>query len=185
MKKRGLDFFYIVGTNDSVSPALLKLGEQHPDFPHYIVPGGQHGGPADAGFSTRTPQLPATTETYRTFCLAHFFHKRTLPEAPEISVQNYSETDQATITATFANGIEPENNSLAWSENRHRPYTLAFEYDTWQKLEMKKIGPGTYEATIPLGGKPIEFLTTHTDTSNGLPFHFSSSLRRLSRLDAR
>ena len=87
LRKRGAEIFYNVGTNDSVSPALLDLGRKFPDFPINIVPGGQHGGPATAGFTRRVPQMSSSQQNLRSFALHHFFGKRKMISAPKIVYQ--------------------------------------------------------------------------------------------------
>ncbi|MBI3881358.1 MAG: hypothetical protein HY301_15005, partial [Verrucomicrobia bacterium] len=76
LKKRGLEIFYNVGADDSVSPDLLELGRRFPDFPIYIVPGGQHGGPKDSGFTRQVPSQPEVEDNLFTFAQHHFFGAR-------------------------------------------------------------------------------------------------------------
>jgi hypothetical protein len=71
--RRGLEYFFNAGTNDSVTPALVKLGKMYPKFPIYIVPGGQHGGPGDAGYTRRVTIQPEVSEFFHSFCMHHFF----------------------------------------------------------------------------------------------------------------
>lgn len=179
-KQRGLDFFYVVGTNDSVSPALLELGKSAPTFPHYIVPGGQHGGPATAGFTTRVPGLDETVENFKSFCLSHFFQARSLPATPEISYRYEAGNHTLEVTVRFTDGSQPQDNQLSWCADRHRPYTLAFEYDTWQNVAIEKTAPDTFRGTIeiPPTAKAIDFLSTHRHIANDLPFNLSSAYQR-------
>jgi len=182
LKERGLDFFYFVGTNDSVSPALLTLGKSLPRFPLYIAPGGQHGGPANAGFTVRTPLIPEAAENFKTFCLSHFFDARPLPTTPTIRHRLLTGDKRLEVVTTFTSDTEPQANTLSWSIDRHRPYTLAFEYDTWQSTEMQKIADYTYRAVIeiPVGAETIDFLSTHRHVANELPFNLSSAYQRIS-----
>ncbi len=84
VRQRGLEFFYHVGTNDSVCPVLRQLGEKHPDFPLYILPGGQHGGPKSSGFTLQTPTQPEVDENLLALARHHFFSARSLPTTPKI-----------------------------------------------------------------------------------------------------
>lgn len=180
LEKRGLDYFYFVGSNDSVSPALLQLGKSLPHFPLYIAPGGQHGGPADAGFTVRTPLIPEAAENFKTFCLSHFFEVRPLPATPTINHLLHADGKHLEVVTTFTDDNEPQTNTLSWSINRHLPYTLAFEYDNWQSTAMEKIAAYTYRATIeiPASANTIDFLSTHRHLKNDLPFSVSSAYQR-------
>lgn len=179
LEERGLEIFYNFGTNDSVSPALIELGEQVPDFPICIIPGGQHGGPATAGFTRQVPLLPEVQENLTSFARHHFFGDRGMPKAPQIESR---ETESGVeVLVTFPDGIEPERNELWWSFDRNPPYTLSFEYDHWDAANLERGEDGNYTATIPVGKgvKRIDFLSLHTHTENGLPITFSSCYWRV------
>ncbi len=180
LEKRGLEYFYFVGTNDSVSPALLALGKTLPHFPLYIAPGGQHGGPATAGFTVRTPLIPEASENFKTFCLSHFFDARPLPSTPTINHLLLADGKHLEVVTTFTDDTEPQTNTLSWSINRHRPYTLAFEYDSWQSTEMEKIADFTYRAIIeiPADANTVDFLSNHRHVKSELPFNVSSAYQR-------
>ncbi len=177
IKKRGLDYFYLVGTNDSVSPGLVELGRQHPDFPICIIPGGQHGGPTTVGFTKQVPKLPLSSENFTAFAHHHFFGDRKLPGVPTISLKRNRELKQYLVSVQFSEGVEPESNELWWSINRNAPYTLPFEYDKWESSTMEKTGVGRYEAAIlsvPTEQGQIDFLSLHRHIENGVPFTVSS-----------
>ncbi|MCG8600055.1 MAG: hypothetical protein MI807_07940 [Verrucomicrobiales bacterium] len=179
LSERDLTIFYNVGTNDSVSPALRKLGKKLPDLPICIIPGGQHGGPANAGFTTRTPLLPEIKENLVSFAKAHFQEARSLPEMPAISAQRVA--SQLNVIVTFPDGTEPEKNELWWCSNRNRPYTLPYEFDEWKSIPLEQDERGVFLATIPLEktDKRIDFLSLHTHTENHLPLTFSSRYQSL------
>ncbi len=181
LKKRGLDIFYNVGTNDSVTPDLLKLGKQRPDFPICIIPGGQHGGPATAGYTSRVPLLPEVLENFISFARHHFFGDRKMISPPKLVSKFDRETKTLSVTATFSDGIEPEKNELWWNLNRSLPYTLPFEYDHWDSIPMKKTGAGQFTVTVKIEEVPkqLDFLTLHTHTENELPLTISSPYRRI------
>jgi hypothetical protein len=179
VRDRGLEFFYNAGTNDSVTPALLELGRKYPEFPIYIVPGGQHGGPGDAGYTRRVTVQPGVVQNFDSFCRHHFFGERSLPETPEIKAVKIGE--RIVVTTHFQNGARPEQNELSWSFNRHQPYSLPFEYDRWQSVEMLHSGNNRWQAEIPLpdNAMSIQFVSTHVDRENDIPFSISSPLKEM------
>lgn len=181
VRKRGLAFFYHVGTNDNVCPALRQLGEKHPDFPIYILPGGQHGGPKTSGFTLQTPTQPEADENLFAFARHHFFDARSLPTPPKLEVVALG--NRLRVTVQIVAGTVPQRNALSWCVNRHPPYTLATEYDHWEAvpLTLNADGLGSAEIEIPANAKTIDFVSTHTHEEGGLPIHFSSPYRRWSR----
>lgn len=181
VKARGLEYFYHVGSNDNVCPALIGMGQKHPDFPLYILPGGQHGGPKSSGFTLQTPSQPEADENLMTFARHHFFGARALPETPTLMVA--TESGMLKITVRFAKGTAPQINALSWCVNRHPPYTYATEFDHWQSMPLSVISKDTCtaEIQIPADAKTVDFISTHTDEQKGLPFHFSSSYQRWTR----
>ncbi len=181
LKERGLEVFYNVGTNDSVTPSLVALGETYPDFPICIIPGGQHGGPATAGYTRRTPTLPEVQDNFLSFALHHFFDARAMVNSPELTHEWNQESNELTVVVKFGDGTEPDSNTLWWSLNRSRPYTLAFEYDTWESTPMIKTGEGHYEVTVPIQDRPMEIdlITQHTHIENNLPLTLSSRYAKI------
>ncbi|MCB1232843.1 MAG: hypothetical protein KDN19_21545, partial [Verrucomicrobiae bacterium] len=181
LKKRRLEVFYNVGTNDSVSPALIELGERFPGFPVCIVPGGQHGGPTTAGFTRQVPKQPEIQDNFLSFARHHFFGDRTFLKTPEIESDWNPETKTLLVTAGFPEGTEPETNTLWWNVDRHEPHTLPFEYDHWDSVEMKPSGPSRYQASITLPDAPqrLDFVSVHTQTENDLPLTISSPYQRI------
>jgi hypothetical protein len=175
VEARDLAFFWNVGTNDSVSPALKKVGEEHPDFPLCIIPGGQHGGPATAGFTKRVPSQPEVEENFLSFALSHFEEARTMPTAPKLEMKR--SRNALVVIATFPNGLEPERNDVYFSFNRHEPYTLDFEFDEWSAAAMEKTGAGVYTGKISLpegaDSQRVDIVTLHRHLENGLPITFS------------
>jgi len=179
LKKRGLEIFYNLGTNDSVSPSLIELGDEFPEFPVCIIPGGQHGGPANAGFTRQVPKLPGIKDNFVSFAKHHFFGERDMPATPKIESEVSS--GELHIAVTFPDGTEPERNEIWWSTNRHSAYTLPFEYDRWDAANLTREDDGRYVATIPVrdGANRVDFLSLHTDTENALPITFSSPYQRV------
>jgi hypothetical protein len=182
VKARGLDYFWNVGTNDSVSPALLEVGKQYPEFPLCIIPSGQHGGPATAGYTTRVPTLPEVEANFLSFALYHFKRARSMP-GPPIIVVDLIENGGVKVTAVFPDGLKPEMNELSFVFNRNEPYTLAFEFDEWSTVEMARKAPGVYEAEIALPNdvsvKSLDLVTVHRHVENGLPITFSGPYQRV------
>lgn len=181
LKQRGLEIFYNVGTNDSVSPGLVDLGKKFPDFPVYIVPGGQHGGPKGSGFTRQVPTLPEVEDNLFAFAQHHFFGARAMIAPPMLQTAWDAKSRTLKVTVTFADGTEPQKNKLSWSVNRHPPYTFAFEYDRWQTAALTRTAPTTFTGTITIeaGVQAVELLSTHTHTENKLPLSVSSPLVRV------
>ena len=181
LRRRGFELFYIVGSNDNANPWLVELGQRHPDFPIYIVPGGQHGGPTTTGFTLQVPTLPATQENLQVFARHHFFGTPKLPAAPRMERRLDPATRRLAVTVVFPDGAEPEDNKLWWSVNRHPPASLPFEYDPWQSMALRKIAPGTYagEATYPHDARTIDFVSTHRHLADGSSFRVSSAMQKV------
>jgi hypothetical protein len=181
LRKRGLDIFYNVGSNDSVTPALRELGRRFPDFPICIIPGGQHGGPSTAGFTRRVPTLPEIQANFLSFARHHFFGHRKLIATPIIAGTWNPDSRSLSVKVVFPDGSEPQANSLWWNSDRSQPYTLPFEYDRWNTAPLRKTGPGAYATSIALKSTParIDFLSLHTHTEKQMPLTVSSAYRRL------
>lgn len=180
VRARGLEFFYHVGTNDNVCPALRSLGEQHPDFPLFILPGGQHGGPRTSGFTLQTPSRPEADENLHAFACHHFFGDRGLPSAPELHIVSEGGGAALKVTLTLEEGVRPSVNLVSWCVDRSPPYTYAAEYDHWESAALTETSPGVFTAEVPVpaGAGAIDLVSTHTHVENGVPFHFSSAYHR-------
>lgn len=180
LKQRGLQIFYNVGTNDSVSPALLELGNRVPDFPICIIPGGQHGGPADAGYTRRVPQVSEIQDNLLSFARCHFHGARKMIAAPQIDGQWNAETRIFRVSVTFPKTVQPQKNEIWWSLNRSEPYTLPFEYDSWTSVPLTRDESGTYRAELTFSKTParLDYVSLHTHTQNDLPLTISSPYRR-------
>jgi hypothetical protein len=181
LRRRGLEIFYNVGANDNVSPALVELGKRFPEFPIYIVPGGQHGGPKDAGFTRQVPSQPEVEANLHTFAMHHFFDARPLVAAPKLTTKWNRRTRTLQVTVRFPDGTEPQRNEVSWSVNRHVPYTLAFEFDSWESAPLQRTGKGTFsgEVKLPESARTVEIVSTHTHTQQQLPLSVSSPLQRV------
>ena len=179
-KRKGLDYFYMLGTNDSVTPDLLKLGRNWPEFPLCIIPGGQHGGPGGADYTRRVTVQEETLANLETFARYHFFGERSALRGPRIEREWSAEDRRLTVTARFSEGQDPEANELWWSVDKSCPHTLYFEYDTWESTPMKRLGNGLFEATIavPESARRVDFVSTQKHTENNLPWHASSPYLR-------
>lgn len=181
LKQRGLEFFYNEGTNDNVSPGLLELGKRFPDFPNYIVPGGQHGGSKETGFMRQVGSLPEVEENLFAFAQHHFFNARPLIATPKVTLQSNSAKQRLQVTVTFPDHSEPQKNDLWWSVNRHPDYTLQMEYDEWQSSSLQRIGPGIFAGEIVLQAEAttLDFVTVHQHEHGGSTLTLSSALTRV------
>lgn len=181
LRQRGLEIFYNVGCNDSVTPALRQLGERYPDFSICIIPGGQHGGPKDAGYTRRVPLMQEVQDNFLSFARHHFFRDRRMIKVPKIEGTWSPSARRLQVSVTFPDGTEPEKNELWWNVNRSEPYTLPFDYDEWKPVELKRNSVGAYVGEVRLKMPPrrIDFVSLHTHTENGLPLTVSSPYRRI------
>jgi hypothetical protein len=176
VRERGLEFFYHVGTNDNVCPGLRQLGKFHPDFPIYILPGGQHGGPSTTGFTLQTPTQPEADENLLAFARHHFFSDRSLPVCPPHRLRLNEQRSILVVKTQFPKTAVPQSATLAWCANRHAPYTIAAEYDQWQSqaLDLQADGSGRGTIKLPSQIQAIDVVVTYESHENGIPFHFSS-----------
>ena len=182
LQKRGLEVFYNQGSNDNVGPGLLELGRRFPDFPIYIVPGGQHGGAKETGFTKQVGGLPEVDENLLAFARHHFFNDRRMVATPRIITQWDAATRHLNVTATFPDGSAPGENTLWTSPDRHPDYSMQMEYDAWTATPMSSRKAAVLDAglTVPAGTKTLDLVTVHAHQENGSTLTVSSPLLRLS-----
>lgn len=165
LKKRGVDILYCQGSNDNVSPGLIELGEKFPQLPVYIMPGGQHGGAKEAGFTKAAASQPDVDDNLYAFALHHFFNARRLIEPPKLTATLDKESRQLQVTVVFPDGTEPQVNEMHWSVNRHPDYSMQMEFDAWSSAPLEKTGKATYAGTVKLEGevkvKTVDVITVH------------------------
>lgn len=176
LKQRGLEVFYNQGSNDNVGPGLIELGQRFPDLPIYVVPGGQHGGAKETGFTKQVGGLPEVDENLFAFAMHHFFGTRRMVAPPKIVTQWNKDTRTLHVTATFPDGSEPQKNALWVSLDRHPDYSMQMEYDAWSSLPMTKTGTAAYEAdfVVPAGAKTVNYETVHEHEEAGSTITLSS-----------
>lgn len=187
LEKRGVDILYCQGSNDNVSPGLLELGEKFPQLPVYIMPGGQHGGAKEAGFTRPVASQPSVDANLQAFALRHFFGRHRQCPRPRLSVQRSGPGPRFEITVELGDGSEPESNEVFWSVNRHADYTMQMEFDAWQSAPLQRLrpagqnGPGVWRGEVSLDGDPktVDFITVHKHTADGTTFTVSSHIRRV------
>ena len=189
LKKRGVEILYCQGSNDNVSPGLLKLSEdkRYSALPVYIMPGGQHGGAKEAGFTKPVASQPDVDENLYTFAMRHFFgvHKK-IPR-PYPLVKWDKETHRFEITVLLADGTEPQSNEVFWSVNRHPDYSMQMEFDEWKSAPLQTSPPSkknhqrTYKGEVTIEGdlKTVDFITVHKHTEDGTTFTISSHVLRV------
>lgn len=183
VRSRGLEYFYHVGTNDNVCPGLLELGQQYPDFPIYILPGGQHGGPKTTGFTLQTPTQPEVSENLYYFARHHFFDLGSIPASPSVRVTLDERRARLKVEVKTAETAAHRTNRLFWCENRQPPYTFAAEYDQWREVPLTESTDHLLQAeiAIPASAKTIDIVSLHQSAQDDLPFHYSSPYTRWSR----
>lgn len=181
LQKRGVDILYCQGSNDNVSPGLLELGEKFPQLPVYIMPGGQHGGAKEAGFTKPVASQPDVDANLHAFALRHFFGTHKQMPSPRLSVKRNNETQRFQITVELPDGTEPESNDVFWSVNRHPDYSMQMEFDEWKSAPLQKSGKVTYAGEVMLEGdaKTVDFITVHKHTADGTTFTVSSHIVRV------
>ena len=181
LSKRGVEILYIEGSNDNVSPGIVALGERFPDLRAYIVPGGQHGGAKEAGFTKPAASQPDADETLYAFAMHHFFGKRSLPAAPKLTTNWDKATHRVTVKAVFPDGTDPQKNDVWWSINRHPDYSMQMEFDPWTNAPLKRTAPGTFEGEITIEGEPktLDIITVHAHKESGSTLTLSSPEVRL------
>lgn len=181
LRQRGTEVFYNQGSNDNVSPGLVELGRLYPKLPMLVVPGGQHGGAKEAGFVKSVGSLPEVDANLFAFAQHHFFGTRRMVAPPEVRTRWDAKTKHLSVTVTFPDGSEPQENSLWWSVNRHPDYSIAMEFDAWSSVPMKKTSASTYEAETSVEGEvnTLDVITVHAHTESGTTLTVSSPELRL------
>lgn len=187
LKQRGVDMLYCQGSNDNVSPGLLELGEKFPQLPVYILPGGQHGGAKEAGFTRPVTAQPSVDANLLAFALRHFFGTHRHFPSPRLSVKRHGPSPRFEITVELADGSEPESNEVFWAVNRHPDYTMQMEFDAWQSAPLQllrpagKNGPSACRGELSLDGDPqtVDFISVHRHTADGTTFTVSSHILRV------
>jgi hypothetical protein len=181
LRQRGTEVFYNQGSNDNVSPGLVELGRLFPKLPVLVVPGGQHGGAKEAGFVNSVGSLPEVDANLFAFAQHHFFGTRRMVAPPEVRTRWDAKTKHLSVTVTFPDGSEPQENSLWWSVNRHPDYSIAMEFDAWSSVPMKKTSVSTYEAETSVEGEvnTLDVITVHAHTESGTTLTVSSPELRL------
>lgn len=183
LKKRGVDILYCQGSNDNVSPGLIELGEKFPGLPVYIMPGGQHGGAREAGFTKPVNTQADVDENLYAFAMHHFFDTRRLIASPRLEAKPDAGLKRCQVSVTFPDGAEPQSNELYWSVNRHPDYSILMEFDTWQSMSLKADGKGAYSAEVILDdeAKTVDFISVHRHQEAGITLTVSSHEMRLTR----
>ncbi len=105
LQKRGVEIFYNEGSNDQVSPGLLELCKRFPEFPLYVVPGGQHGGAKEAAFLKQVGGLPEVDENLYAFAQHHFFNARPMIAPPHLEQHWDAATHHLQVTVTFPDKV--------------------------------------------------------------------------------
>ena len=181
LQKRGVEILYCQGSNDNVSPGLIELGEKFPQLPVYIMPGGQHGGAKEAGFTKPVASQPEVDENLYAFATHHFFSTRRLIAPPKLETKWDRNAHRLFIRVLFPDGTEPQSNEVFWSVNRHPDYTMLMEFDAWNSAPLRKTGDSTFEGETPIEGdvSTLDVITVHRHQESGTTLTISSPERRL------
>lgn len=181
LQKRGVEILYCQGSNDNVSPGLVELGEKFPQLPVYIMPGGQHGGAKEAGFTKPVASQPDVDENLYAFATHHFFGTRRLIAPPKLETKWDKASGRVSIRVTFPDGAEPQSNEVFWSTNRHPDYTMLMEFDAWQSAPLSRTGDATFEgeASVQAGASTLDVITVHRHQEAGTTLTISSPELRL------
>lgn len=183
LKKRGVDILYCQGSNDNVSPGLIELGEKFSQLPVYIMPGGQHGGAKEAGFTKPVAAQPDVDENLYAFALHHFFGTRRMIESPKLAVTPEKGMQRYSVSVVFPDGTEPESNEIFWSVNRHPDYSFLMEFDSWNSAPLRRTGKGNYSGVVIADGKveTVDFISVHKHVEAGTTLTVSSHVMRVGR----
>ena len=181
LAKRGVEIFYCEGSNDNVGPGLIELGKRFPQLPIYVMPGGQHGGAKEAGFTKSVASQADVDDNLYAFATHHFFGTRRGIQSPQMTVQRDKQTQHFSLSVTFPDGAEPQSNEVFWSVNRHPDYSMQMEFDEWKSAPMEKQAEATYKAEITIEGdvKTVDFISVHKHTEAGTTFTISSAELRV------
>jgi hypothetical protein len=181
LQQRGLEIFYIQGSNDNVSPGLLNLCKRFPGLPMTVLPGVQHGGAKEAGFMKQVGSQPELQDSLYAFAQHHFFNTRPMVAAPTISQHWDKASQRLQVTVSFPDHSEPQTNQLWWSIDRHPDYTLQMEYDTWQSVPLHATGPATFAGEVQLQtpAHTLDFISVHSQTTAGSTLTLSGPLSRI------
>ena len=181
LQKRGVEILYCQGSNDNVSPGLVELGEKFPQLPVYIMPGGQHGGAKEAGFTKPVASQPDVDENLYAFATHHFFGTRRLIAPPKLEAKWDKASGRVSFRVTFPDRAEPQSNEVFWSTNRHPDYTMQMEFDAWQSATLRRTGAATFEgeASIETSASTLDVITVHRHQEAGTTLTISSPERRL------
>ncbi len=181
LQKRGVEILYNQGSNDNVGPGLIELGERFPQLPVYIMPGGQHGGAKEAGFTKSTASQPDVEDNLYAFATHHFFGTRRLIEAPKLTATWNKETHHLSISVKFPDGTEPQSNEVFWSVNRNPDYSMQMEFDKWASAPLQKAGSATFAGEVAVEGDvtTLDIITVHKHTEANTTLTISSPELRL------
>lgn len=177
--RRGVDYFFQIGTNDNITPRLTDFYEKYPRFAAYIVPGGQHGTDG-VGNQKRTPTLPEVKANTLAVFSHHFFGDRPRMQTPR--VQYDLDGREVRVEAVFDAGPAAHAGTLYWSLDRPPEGSLPYEHSPWQAAPLAQTKQRTWtgEIRLPSGASTIDLLTVFADDVNGMPMCISGPLRRLS-----
>ena len=145
------------------------------------MPGGQHGGAKEAGFTKPVASQPDVDENLYAFATHHFFGTRRLIAPPKLETKWEKASGRVSIRVTFPDGAEPQSNEVFWSVNRHPDYTMHMEFDTWQSAPLRRTGAATFEgeASVEAGASTLDVITVHRHQEAGTTLTISSPERRL------
>jgi hypothetical protein len=176
--RRGVVYFFQLGTNDNVTPRLADLYEKYPRFSSFVVPGGQHGTDG-VGNQKRTPTLPEVKANSLAVFSNHFFGDRPRMRTPKLSFER--QKGRVRVEVTFDKEPLAQTGTLYWSLDRPPEGSLPYEHSPWKSAPMKRTGERTWtgDIALPPGTRTIELVSVHSDNVNGMSMYVSSPLRRL------
>ncbi|MCB9382981.1 MAG: hypothetical protein H6509_00080 [Bryobacterales bacterium] len=171
----GVEWLYVNGTNDNVTPGVLATSRRYPAWNVLLLPGGQHGS-AGFGFERRTPTAPETVATVQAFFEHHFFGEPTLPAKPKLLAAQSG--DELYVAVEFpAEGPAPEEGTIHWSFDRPPAGTWDYQYSQWGEAKLERVSERGWEAYIPVkaGARSVDVLSLH----GAAGAFVSSNLRRI------
>jgi len=160
LKSKNAQYYFFVGTNDSLTMDVPRLAEEYPDHPITYYPGGRHGGkPPLLGVSV-TPDSEEAKASRIAFFSEFYLGEDAVLEKPDIQYRYNSEDRTLSVTVTFREDT-PSKVALHFAFDRFAAGSVGYEYDVWQEQAMKKKNNRTWQlnVVIPEHVKTVSMLS--------------------------
>lgn len=147
LEQKAAQYYFFVGTNDSLTMEVPRLAEEYPDHPITYYPGGRHGGkPPLLGVSV-TPDSEEAKASRIAFFSGFFLGQDAVLEKPDIQHRYNSEDRTLSVTVTFREDT-PNEVALHYAFDRFAAGSVGYEYDVWEGQTMKKENDRTWQLDV-------------------------------------